>query len=90
MEVDQKISLWNLKTKIYQTIKGLINLFIKLQFSNQVQQVFRLLRTSTFNIDLNLNLNPNGLITSIIFDALVLSLIYLMILDVYQQRSLCI
>ncbi len=37
MEVDQKVGLWNIKTKIYQTIKSLIILFIKLQFSNQMQ-----------------------------------------------------
>ncbi len=29
----QKVGLYNKKTKIYQTIKGLIILFIKLQFS---------------------------------------------------------
>ena len=37
MEISQNVSLWNIKTKIYQTIKSLIILFIKLQFSNQVQ-----------------------------------------------------
>ena len=34
MEVDEKLDLCNKKTKIYQTIKGLIILFIKPQFSN--------------------------------------------------------
>ncbi len=29
-KVGQKIGLWNIKTKIYWTIKGLIILFIKL------------------------------------------------------------
>ena len=38
-----------MKTKIYQTIKGLIILFIKFQFFNQVQQAFRPLYTSIFN-----------------------------------------
>ncbi len=90
MEVSQKVGLWNMKTKIYQTIKGLIILFIKLQFSNQVQQAFRLLRISTSNIDLNLSLNSNGLIICIIPDAFVSSLIHFMILDVCQQRSLYI
>ena len=37
-----------MKTKIYQTIKGLIILFIKLQFSIRYNQAFRLLHTSTF------------------------------------------
>ncbi len=57
----RKIGLCNKKTKIYQTIKGLIILFIKLQFSIKRNQAFRLLRTSTSNIYLNLSLNPNGL-----------------------------
>ncbi len=35
------------KTKIYQTIKGLIILFIKLQFSIRCNQTFKPLRTST-------------------------------------------
>ncbi len=52
-----------MKTKIYQTIKGLIILFIKLQFFNQVQQAFKLLYTSISNIDLNLSLNPNDFVT---------------------------
>ncbi len=76
-----------MKTKIYRTIKGLIILYIKLQFSNQVQQVFKLLYTLTSNINLNLSLNFNDLVTCII---LVLSPIRLMIPDVHQQRSLCI
>ena len=33
MEVSQKVGLCKMKTKIYQTIKGLIILFIKLQSS---------------------------------------------------------
>ncbi len=57
----QKVGLYNKKTKIYQIIKGLIILFIKLQFSIRCNQAFRLLRISTSNIDLNLNLNPNDL-----------------------------
>ena len=35
-EIGQNVSLLNIKTKIYQTIKDLIILFIKLQFSNKV------------------------------------------------------
>ncbi len=60
----RKVGLYNKKTKIYQTIKGLIILFIKLQFSIRCNQVFRLLRTSISN--LNLNLNLNGLVIYII------------------------
>ena len=37
LEISQKVGLYNKKTKIYQTIKGLIILFIKPQFSNKVQ-----------------------------------------------------
>ncbi len=59
----QKVGLCNKKTKIYRTIKDLIILFIKLQFSIRYNQAFRPLRTSTSNIDLNLSLNPNGLIS---------------------------
>ena len=33
-KVSQKVGLYNKKTKIYQTIEGLIILFIKLQFFN--------------------------------------------------------
>ncbi len=69
------------KTKIYQTIKGLIILFSKLQFLIKCNQAFRLLRPSTSNIYLNLNLNLNGLITCIIPNAFVSSLICLRILD---------
>ena len=36
MEVSEKITLWNIKTKTYQTIKRLIILLIKLQLSNQM------------------------------------------------------
>ncbi len=56
------------KTKIYQTIKGLIILFIKLQFSIRCNQAFKPLCTSTsniyLNIYLNLSLNLNGLLAS--------------------------
>ena len=34
IEIGQKVGLYNIKTKIYQTIKGLIILFIKLLFFN--------------------------------------------------------
>ena len=81
-----------MKNKIYQTIKGLIILFIKLQFSIKCNQDFKLLRTSNSNIYLsfylNLSFNPNGLITCIILNAFVLSLICLMILDMHLQKSL--
>ncbi len=83
----RKVSLYNKKIKIYQTIKGLIFLFIKLQFSIRCNQAFRPLCTSTFNvylnIYLNLSLNPNGLITCIILDGFVSSSIRLMTSDVY-------
>ena len=42
-----------MKTKIYWIIKGLITLFIKLQFFHQVQQAFKPLYTSNSNLDLN-------------------------------------
>ena len=79
-----------MKTKIYQTIKGLIILFIKLQSSIKCNQTFKLLRISTFNIYLNFSLNPNDLITWIISNIFVSSPICLMILDVYLQKFLCI
>ncbi len=79
-----------MKTKIYKTIKGLIILFIKLQFYNQVQQAFRPLRISTSNIKLNLSFNLNGFITYIISNTFVSFLICLMIPNIYQQRPLCI
>ena len=60
-----------MKTKIYQTIKRLIILFIKLQFFTRCNELFRSLRTLTSNIYLNLSLNPNGLVTCIILDAFV-------------------
>ncbi len=60
------------KTKIYQTIKGLTILFIKLQFSVRCNQAFGPLRTTIFQhlpqpqiIYLNLSLNsqrPTGLV----------------------------
>ncbi len=62
----QKVVLYNKKTKIYRTIKGLIILFIKLQFSIRCNQAFRSLRTSTFNIYLNIYFNLNGLVICII------------------------
>ena len=43
----EKIDLYNKKTKIYQTIKDLIILFIKLQFSIRCNQTFKPLYTST-------------------------------------------
>ena len=89
-ECKWKIGLFNKKIKIYQTIKDLIILFIKLQFSIRYNQALRSLCISTSNIYLNLNLNPKGLVMCIILDAFVSSLIYLMILDVHLQRSLCI
>ncbi len=62
-----KIDLYNKKTKIYQIIKGLIILFIKLQFSIRYNQAFRPLHTSTSNIYLNFSLNLNGLVICIIY-----------------------
>ncbi len=61
-----KVGLCNKKTKIYRTIKGLIILFNKLQFSIRCNQAFKPLHTSTSNIYLNLSLNLNGLVTCII------------------------
>ncbi len=72
-----------MKTKIYQTIKGLIILFIKLQFSNQLQQAFILFRISKSNLDLNLSLNSDGFVTYIILDAFVSSWIHLITPDLY-------
>ncbi len=79
-----------MKTKIYQTIKGLIILFTKLQFSNQMQQAFRPLYNSTSNLDLNFSLNLNDFVTRIIPNAFVSSPIRLMIPDIHQERSLYI
>ncbi len=81
--------MYNKKTRIYQTIKSLIILFIKLQFSIKCNQAFKLLHISMTNIFLNLNLNPNGLITYIIPNIFVSSWyiciipICLMIPDIY-------
>ena len=72
-----------MKTKIYQTIKGSIILFIKFQFSIKCNQAFKPLRISISNIYLNLSLIPNSLVTYIIPNIFVLSLIRLMILDIY-------
>ncbi len=83
-----KVGLYNNKTKIFRTIKGLIILFIKIQFSLKCNQAFRPFRTSISNIYLKLSLNPNGFVTCIISNAFVSSPIYLMILDIYLQRSL--
>ena len=57
-----------MKTKIYLIIKGLVILFIKSQFFNQIQQAFRPLHILISNLDLNLNLNLNSLITCVIFN----------------------
>ena len=90
-----KIGLCNKKTKIYQTIKGLIILFIKPQFFIRYNQAFRLLRISTSKylpqsqiIYLNLSFNSYNFITCIIPNIFVSSLIYLMIPDMHLQRSL--
>ncbi len=48
MDIGQRLVCVRRKTKIYQTIKGLIILFIKLQFSIRCNQAFKLLRTTTF------------------------------------------
>ncbi len=77
IKVIQKVGFWNIKTKIYQTIKGLIILFIKFQFYNQIQQAFWSLRTSNSNLDLKLSLNSNSFIICIISDTFVLFPIYL-------------
>ncbi len=84
-----KIGLCNKKTKIYWTIKGLIILFIKLQFSIRCNQAFKPLRTSTCNIYLNiylyLSLNPNGLQPYHLhyFRCICIISIHLMILNVH-------
>ncbi len=84
-----KVDLYNKKIKIYQTINGLIILFIKPQFSIRCNQAFRPLYTSNFNIYLKLNFNPNGRVTYIIPDIFVsyryvcIIPIRLMISDVY-------
>ncbi len=81
----RKVGLCNKKTKIYQSIEGLIILFIKLQFSIRCNQAFRPLRTSTsqhlpqpqpqFQ-------RSDGLVTCIIPDTFVSASIRLMIPDV--------
>ena len=76
-KIDQKIGQWNIKTKIYQIIESIIILFIKLQFFNQVYQAFRLLCTSTSNLDLNFSRNSSDLIFYIILHTFISSLIYL-------------
>ncbi len=78
-----EVDLYNKKTKIYRTIKGLIILFIKLQFSISCNQDFRPLHTSTSNIYLKLRLNPNSFVTYIIPDAFISSSIRPMSSDVH-------
>ncbi len=92
-EVGKKIGLYNKKIKIYWTIKGLIILFIKLQFSIKCNQAFRLLCTSTSkHLPQYLSQpqlqyqRPDGLVTCIIPDAFVLSPIRLMIPDVHTAE----
>ncbi len=77
----QKVDRYNKKTKLYRTIKGLIILFIKLQFSIRYNQAFRLLRTS--NTYLKLSLNPNGFVTYIIPNTFISSSICLMTPDIH-------
>ncbi len=85
-----KVGLCNKKIKIYQTIKGLIILFIKFQFSIRYNQVFRPLCISTsnvyLNIYLNLRLNPNDLIIYIIPNTFLWSLIRLMTPDIHTTE----
>ena len=88
MKVGHKIGLWNMKTKIYQTIKGLNILFIKPLFSIRCNQAFRPLHTSTSSIYLIFSLNPNSLVTYIIPDIFVSFPIWLMISDLHLQKSL--
>ncbi len=90
MEVSQKVGWWNIKTKIYQIIKSLIILFIKLQFSNQVQQVFKSLCISISDLDFNLSLNPNGLVNvSSLIHLYYLRYTFFMILDLaYISKGL--
>ena len=85
-----KVGLYNKKIKIYQTIKGLIILFIKLQFFIRCNQAFKPLRTLTSNIYLNLSFISNSFITYIISDIFVSSPIHFMIPDMHLQRSLYI
>ncbi len=88
-EVDQKVGLCNKKTKIYQTIKGLIILFIKLQFSIRCNQAFRSLRIPTSKHlpqPQPQSLRPDSLVTCIIPDAFVSSPICLMIPDVHTAE----
>ncbi len=86
----RKVGPCNKKTKIYQTIKDLIILFIKFQFSIRCNLAFRPLHTSTFNvylnIYLNLSFNPNDFVTCIIPNIFESSLIRLMTPDVYTPE----
>ncbi len=89
MEVGRKVGLCDKKTKIYWTIKGLIILFIKLQFSIRYNQAFRPLRTSIFKHlpqPQPQSQQSDGLVTCIIPDAFVSSLIRLMILYVHTAE----
>ena len=93
LNTNRKVSLLKKKTKIYWTIKGLIILFIKLQFfifSTRYNQAFKPLHTSTSNIYLNLNLNPNSLVISIIPNIFVSSPLCIIIPDVHLQKFLYI
>ena len=79
-----------MKTKIYQTIKGLNVLFIKLEFPNQMQQAFKPLHALNSNLNLYFSLNSNSFInaSSSIF-LYYLQYTSFMILDlVYTSRSL--
>lgn len=46
-----KVSQLKIKTKIYKTIEGLIIIFIKLWFFNQLYQDFKSLRILISNLD---------------------------------------
>ncbi len=85
----QKVGLYNKKTKIYQTIKGLIILFIKLQFSIRCNQTFKLLRTLTSKHLPQLqpqSQQPDSLVTYIIPNTFILSPICLMTPDVHTAE----
>ncbi len=63
-------------------MEGLIILFIKFQFINQMYQAFRSLYTSILN--LNLNFTPLSFVSSMIH------IFYDFKSSLYKQRSLCI
>ncbi len=82
----QEIGLYDKKTKIYQTIEGLIILFIKLQFSIRCNQAFRplcILISKYLPQFQPQSQWPDGLVTCIISDVFVLFSIHLMISDVH-------